>query len=60
LLSNVRVYKYSNNVFFKKGMISDGFKIERRHKIVNAISYTSGIGSFIHKNNFLKLFGEFK
>lgn len=28
--------------------------------MVNAISYTSGIGSFIHKNNFLKLLGEFK
>lgn len=41
-------------------MISEGFKMERRQRIVNAISYTPGTGSFMHKNNFRRLFGAFR
>jgi len=40
--------------------MSDGLSIDRRHKIVNAISWTSGTGSFMQRNNFRKLLGAFK
>lgn len=41
-------------------MISEGLRIDNLHNMVRAISWTAEMGSFIHRNSFLKLFGEFK
>jgi hypothetical protein len=60
LLSKVRVCRYSKSVFFRNGMISYGFRSDSRQRIVNAIPCTSGIGSFMHRNSFRRLFDAFR
>ena len=58
--SKVKLDKYWNNVFFMKGIISEGLCFANLHKITKANSYTFIFLSFRHKNSFFKKLGEFK